>query len=135
MKAVGTFEVSAKFEPPYDNAHGISLARGHFDKQFSGGLRGSSQVEMLGARTQVEGSAGYVALERVQGTLGERSGTFVLQHSATMHDGKSSSSVTVVPNSGTGELRGLQGDMSIELVSGVHRYAFEYELPASPSEH
>ena len=84
---------------------------------------------MLTGMTDVKGSAGYVAIERVTGALGRRSGTFILQHSGTMTRGAQQLSITVVPDSGTGALAGLQGKMSIQIEGGKHSYEFEYSLP------
>ena len=84
---------------------------------------------MLSAMTEVKGSAGYVAMERVTGTLHGRSGSFVLQHSGTMTRGAPQMSVTVVPDSGTGQLAGLAGQMTIKITDGKHFYEFEYTLP------
>ena len=83
---------------------------------------------MLAVRTDVEGSAGYVAMERVTGTLHGRSGAFTLQHSGTMTRGAQQLSVTVVPDSGTEELAGLAGKMTIDIVDGKHFYSFDYTL-------
>ncbi|WP_373046912.1 DUF3224 domain-containing protein [Vulgatibacter sp.] len=128
MNARGTFEIQMKAEPPYDTVDGVALARTSFDKQFAGPLEATSVVHMLSARTPVAGSAGYVAIERVTGTLDGRRGTFVLQHNGVMERGASSLSVTVVPDSGTGELRGLSGSLAIRIEAGQHHYDFEYEL-------
>jgi hypothetical protein len=128
--AAGTFEVTMSPEPPYDVNEGASIGRVSIKKQFSGDLEAASTVEMIGARSEVKGSAGYVAIERVDGSLQGRSGTFVLQHSGTMTRGKGELSVTVVPDSGTGELKGLAGRMTIEIIEGKHLYAFEYTLEA-----
>src|SRR5271165_4091355 len=97
------------------------------DKQFHGDLEGTSKGEMLGAMTEVKGSAGYVAIERVTGTLNGRSGTFVLQHSGTMTRGTQHMTITVVPDSGTGGLAGISGSMTIIIKEGgKHFYEFEY---------
>ncbi|HEY0465877.1 MAG TPA: DUF3224 domain-containing protein [Polyangiaceae bacterium] len=125
--AVGTFEVTMNPEPPYDLNEGASIGRVSIKKQFSGDLQASSTVEMIGARSVlVKGSAGYVAIERVTGTLGGKTGSFVLQHSGTMTRGKGELSVSVVPDSATGELKGLSGRMTIEISDGNHSYAFDY---------
>jgi hypothetical protein len=87
---------------------------------------------MLTAGTPVKGSAGYVAIERVSGTLHGRGGTFILQHSGTMTRGAPHLVVTVVPDSGTGELEGLAGTMTIDIRDGAHSYAFAYSLPTAP---
>ena len=123
--ASGTFEVKLTPQPAGESP----LGRMAIDKRFSGGIEGTSRGEMLAAMTAVEGSAGYVALERVEGTLDGRGGTFVLQHSGTMERGAQRLSIAVVPDSGTGELAGLTGSMSLEIAAGVHSYRFEYALP------
>ena len=105
------------------------LGRMAIDKQYHGDLEAASKGEMLSAMTDVKGSAGYVALERVTGTLGGRSGSFVLQHSGTMKRGEAQLSVTVVPDSATGELAGLAGNLSIQITEGKHSYVFDYTLP------
>ncbi len=128
MIVKGTFELTMHPEPPYDSAQGVTLARVCFDKRFSGALAATSEVNMIGARTPVEGSAGYVAIERVTGTLDGRRGSFVLQHNGVMTRGVATLTVTVVPDSGTDELAGLSGQMEIEIVEGQHYYAFDYQL-------
>ena len=128
MRAHGTFDLTPQFDPPYDVVDGVTLGRARFVKTFAGPLAATSEVHMIGARTPVPASAGYVAIERVTGTLDGRAGTFVLQHSGTMTRGQSALSVTVVPDSGTGALRGLSGRMQIEIVDKQHHYAFDYEL-------
>jgi len=105
------------------------LGRLTIDKQFRGDLTGVSKGQMLSAGTPVKGSAGYVAMELVTGTLAGRSGTFVFQHSGTMSRGAASLSLTVVPDSGSGELTGLAGAMVIDIANGKHSYVFEYALP------
>ncbi|MFO0616825.1 MAG: DUF3224 domain-containing protein [Polyangiaceae bacterium] len=129
MEAKGTFDIEMNAEPPYDLVDGVSLARVRFEKRFAGPLDAKSHVEMLGARTPVATSAGYVAVERVTGALGGRRGTFVLLHRGVMSAAGRDLTVTVVPDSGTGELQGLTGRMEIEVVEGQHRYAFDYALP------
>src|SRR5829696_470490 len=99
------------------------------DKQFHGDLEGASRGQMLSAGTNVGGSAGYVAIEHVTGTLHGREGTFVLQHTGTMARGAPSLSITVVPDSGTGALTGLTGTMAIVMTGGTHGYEFDYALP------
>jgi hypothetical protein len=126
--ATGTFDVKLKPEHE-DKAEGSTLSRLAIDKQFHGDLDATSKGVMLGAMTSVKGSAGYVAVERVSGKLAGRSGSFVLQHSGTMTRGAPQMSVTVVPDSGTGELAGISGKMTIEIKEGKHFYVFEYTLP------
>lgn len=126
--ARGTFEV--KLTPQADGDAGAAgLARMILDKRFHGDLEATSQGQMLSAGTAVQGSAGYVALERVSGSLQGRTGTFVLQHHGLMDRGKPSLTITVVPDSGTGELTGISGTMSIEIANGQHSYDFEHALP------
>jgi predicted flavoprotein YhiN len=128
-RATGTFDVKLVPQPPADSAEATSISRLTIDKQFHGDLAGTSKGEMLAAGTSVKGSAGYVAIEQVRGTLHGRSGSFVLQHSATMTRGAPHLSITVVPDSGTGELAGLTGRMMITIADGKHSYEFEYTLP------
>jgi hypothetical protein len=99
------------------------------DKQFRGNLVGKSQGEMLSAGTSTRGSAGYVAIEQVTGKLNDRSGSFVLQHNATMARGAPYLNIVVVPDSGTEELEGLRGAMHIVIEKGNHSYEFEYDFP------
>jgi uncharacterized protein DUF3224 len=130
--AKGTFEVKLSPLALDDKNADATLARMSIDKQFHGDLEGSSKGEMLSAGTAVKGSAGYVAIERVTGKLGGHSGSFVLQHSATMNRGVPQLSITVVPDSGTGELAGLVGSMKIIIESGKHSYEFEYAVAGKP---
>jgi hypothetical protein len=127
-RARGTFEIQMKADPPYDVQEGVSLGRLSFDKIFTGELQGNSSVQMIAARTPVEGSAAYVAIERVRGSLAGRTGSFVLQHFGTMNRGVSTLTVAVVPDSGTGPLTGLGGTMTIDVVEGKHLYVFDYTL-------
>jgi hypothetical protein len=98
------------------------------DKQFHGDLTATSAGEMLSAMTGVEGSAAYVALERVSGTLGGRRGAFVLQHTGVMTRGVGQLTIAVVPDSGEGELAGLRGQLTIRIDGGAHFYDFAYTL-------
>jgi hypothetical protein len=127
--ASGTFEVKVIPEGASDKPDAV-LSRFSLDKQFRGDLEGTSKGQMLGAGTKVKGSAGYVAIELVTGKLNGKSGSFTLQHSGTMTRGALQLSVTVVPDSGTGELEGLTGKMSINVANGKHSYEFDYTLPA-----
>jgi hypothetical protein len=128
--ASGTFQVKLTPQSPDDKAPGSTLGRFSIDKHFVGDLEATSQGQMLSASSDVEGSAGYVAIERVTGTLHGRRGSFVLQHTGTMSkkDGFQLS-VTVVPDTGSGELLGLAGRMTIRIIDGKHLYEFEYSLP------
>jgi hypothetical protein len=126
--ARGPFEVKLTPQATDSGSEGTPLGRMSLDKQFRGDLEATSKGEMLSAGTPVKGSAGYVAIERVSGTLRGRAGTFVLQHSGTMTRGVPHLTITVVPDSGTGQLTGLAGAMAIQIVDGKHSYEFEYTL-------
>jgi hypothetical protein len=128
--ASGPFDV--KVIPQAPDEAGGGLGRMLLDKQFHGDLEATSKGQMLAAGTAVEGSAGYVAMETVSGTLHGRRGTFVLQHSGTMNRGTPQLTITVVPDSGTGELAGLAGTMTIDIAGGKHSYGFEYTLAETP---
>jgi Protein of unknown function (DUF3224) len=128
VRALGTFEVKLVPQPAGDKPEDGTLGRMSIDKQFHGDLEATSKGEMLTAGTGVKGSAGYVAIEKVGGSLHGRSGAFVLQHSGTMTRGAPQLTITVVPDSGTGELVGLAGKMAINIVNGKHTYDFEYTL-------
>jgi len=123
----GEFTVAlAPIEGYAKGQQGINLGRMSIDKTFKGDLNATSQGEMLSAMTPTQGSAGYVAIEQVIGTLGGKQGSFVLQHFGTMNKGQDSLILKVVPDSGTGELEGLTGSMKIRIEQGVHYYDFEY---------
>jgi hypothetical protein len=130
--ASGTFEVKLVPQPPEDKAEGSTLARMSIDKQFHGDIEATSKGQMLTAGTEVKGSAGYVAIERITGTLQGRTGSFVLQHSGTLTRGAPQQSITVVPDSGTGQLAGLTGKMTINIADGKHSFEFDYTLPEAP---
>ena len=130
--ASGTFDVKLSPLTTSDTTEGSPLARMAIDKQLHGDLEATSKGEMLAAGTAVKGSAGYVAIERVTGTLHGRTGSFVLQHSATMTRNTPELSITVVPDSGTDELVGLAGKMRITITNGKHYYEFEYTLAGAP---
>ena len=132
MNAKGTFDVKVIPQAADDSAGG-PFSRLFLDKQFHGDLEATSKGQMLGAGTAVEGSAGYVALELVSGTLHGRRGTFILQHTGSMTKGVPAMSVVVVPDSGTDQLTGLAGKMTIIIAGGKHSYDFEYRLGGSPS--
>jgi hypothetical protein len=130
-RAAGSFEVTATPQPPYDTADGISLGRMTIRKVFHGPLEATSVVEMLSAMTSVPGSAGYVAIERVVGTLDGLAGSFVLQHTGTMNRGQARLNVSIVPDSGTGALKSIEGTMRIDVVEGKHSYTLDYSLGQS----
>jgi hypothetical protein len=130
-RASGSFEVTMQ---PLRNAEVCTdpmFGRFLLTKKFSGDLEASARGHMLSAGTAVKGSAGYVAIDQVTGTLEGRTGGFVLQHSGSMNRGVPSLSIMVVPDSGTGELAGITGTLSINIVDGKHFYDFLYSFPAS----
>jgi len=131
QNATGPFEVKITPLDPAFKADDNSLGRMSIDKQFHGDLEATSKGEMLTAGTSVKGSAGYVAIERVSGTLNGHTGTFILQHNATMTRGTPMLNIIVVPDSGTGQLERLSGTMSIIIKDGKHSYDFAYTLPSS----
>jgi hypothetical protein len=126
--AIGTFEVKLNPQPPVEGVGDPTIGRLSINKQFSGDLEATSKGEMLAATTDVKGSAGYVAIERVSGALHGRIGSFALQHFGVMTRGTPDLSITVVPDSGTGQLIGLAGKMSITIIEEKHSYDFEYSL-------
>ncbi len=127
QRARGTFEV--KVAPQATDAEGdATLGRMSIDKQFHGDLEGTSKGQMLTAGTAVKGSAGYVAIERVSGTLDGRTGSFVLQHSGMLARGVPQLSIVVVPDSGTNELAGISGSLTITMSDGKHSYDLDYTL-------
>ncbi len=127
-RASGTFEVKLSPQATDEPVEGAPLGRMSIDKQLHGDLEATSKGEMLTAGGSVKGSASYVAIERVSGTLNGRRGTFALQHSGTMTRGEPQLTITVVPDSGTGQLVGLSGRMMIKITDGKHSYDFEYTL-------
>jgi hypothetical protein len=132
MHAEGSFDVKSTLLPADDATTGTSIGRVALDKQFHGDLDAASKGEMLGAGNPATGTAGYVAMEQVTGTLHGKSGSFALEHKGTLEGGKFEPNVTVVPGSGTGELTGIAGDMTITIAAGKHSYSFDYTLPAAP---
>jgi hypothetical protein len=133
LHASGPFEVKIDPQPADEKGGGPAIGRMFLDKQFHGDLDATSKGTMLAAGTGAKGSSGgYVALELVAGSLKGRTGTFVLQHSATMNRGVPQLSITVVPDSATGQLTGLAGKMNITIADGKHSYDFEYTLPETP---
>lgn len=126
----GTFDV--KMTPQGSAIEAAQIARFSLDKTYHGELEGTAAGEMLAVMTGEKGSAGYVAVERVTGTLAGRKGTFALQHSATMNRGTPNLTIVVVPDSGTDGLTGISGTMGIRIEpGGKHFYDFTYALPAA----
>lgn len=129
-RATGTFEVKLN---PQDEGPDAPVGRMSIDKQFNGDLAATSKGQMLMASSStVKNSAGYVAIEKVTGTLNGRHGSFYLQHNATMTRGAGELNIIVIPDSGTDELTGLRGEMNIIIADGKHSYEFDYELGDKP---
>ena len=128
-QASGSFEVKLTPQGQANEFDDSPLSRMAIDKKFQGDLEATSKGQMLSTQTEVEGSAGYVAMEQVTGTLHGRKGTFVLQHTGIMTRGAPQLTITVVPDSGTDQLMNLSGNMSINITDGQHFYEFEYTLP------
>lgn len=124
----GPFDVTLTPQPPQRD-EAANPSRMLMEKRFYGDLDATSKGQMLSVMTPVKGSAGYVAIEEVTGTLNGKRGSFILQHSATMTRGVPQLSVIVIPDSGTAELTGLTGSMTIKIEGGKHSYDFEYSLP------
>jgi len=129
IRAAGTFEVTLTPRENDTPNEGASLGRMTIDKQFHGDLQGTSKGEMLTAMTAVKTSAVYVAVERISGTLHGKTGTFAVHHTGIMNKGDQTLTITVVPDSGTGELAGISGFMTIDVANGKHSYVLEYRLP------
>ncbi len=127
-RATGNFEVELQPLAAEDGTP-VGISRMSIDKRFAGDLTGTGRGEMMTAAGTTAGSAGYVAVERVAGALHGRSGEFLLQHFGTMRRGEGTLTVEVVPDSGTDELQGLVGTMTIDAAAN-HAYVFDYELPS-----
>jgi hypothetical protein len=126
--ASGPFDVKITPQPADGFADGATLGRMTLDKQFHGDLQATSKGQMLTGMSPVKGSAGYVAIELVTGTLHGRAGSFILMHTGAMNRGEPQLTITVVPDSGTGELTGLSGSMTIDAGGGKHSYVLQYAL-------
>jgi len=129
-RVTGTFDV--KLTPQAGDESGAGLGRFTIAKQFHGDLEATSAGQMVSAGVSGKGSAGYVAIERVTGTLSGLRGSFVLQHNGLMTRGVPSLTIVVVPDSGTDELEGLTGKMEIIIAGGKHSYDFEYTIAPAP---
>ncbi|AIF46311.1 DUF3224 domain-containing protein [Dyella japonica] len=130
--AKGTFEVKITPQAPQDGVGDPSVGRMALEKQFQGDMQGQGLGQMLAVGTAVDGSAGYVAMERVTASVHGRQGSFALQHSGTLNRGTAQLSVTIVPDSGADGLAGIAGRLSITIAGGVHAYDLEYTLPDTP---
>lgn len=125
----GSFEISSTPQTPDETTEKIGAMRMTFEKKFSGSLEATGLVSMMGMMNKELASGAYVALELVTGTLEGRAGTFCFQHNSKMARGLPEQSITVVPDSGHGELKGLTGEMTIDIVDGKHFYVFDFEMP------
>ena len=128
-QAKGTFDV--RLVPLAQDPEGTPVGRMSNDKRFHGDLDGTSRGQMLMIGSTVEGSAAYVSIEVVTASLAGRSGSFALQHNGVLRRGAGELAVTVVPDSGTGGLAGIDGRLTIDIQGGVHAYTFAYTLPAA----
>jgi len=127
--AKGTFDVTITPQAHQEGVGDASIGRMTIPKKFSGEFNGTSNGQMLAFRSPVTGSAGYVAMDKVQGVMNGRQGSFVIQHAGTMNRGQSQLSITIVPDSGTDELTGIAGEMLLTIEQGKHHYEFRYTLP------
>ncbi len=127
-RATGPFDVSLKPLPIDSEPGSESLGRMSIEKQFRGDLEGTSKGQMLSGGTAIKNSAAYVAIERVSGSLKGRKGSFILQHTGLMNRGAPSLTITIVPDSGTDQLEGLKGTMTINIEAGKHSYQLDYTL-------
>jgi hypothetical protein len=125
----GRFDVKRSAQPMLELGGGAQAMHVRFDKRFEGALDAASVVHMLAVGTAVEGSAAYVAIERIEGELEGRAGSFLMRHCGTMDRGTPSLDLEVVPDSADAELEGLRGAMHIDIVDGEHFYTLDYTLP------
>lgn len=131
-QATGTFEVKVQPLPEDEKVPGVKVGRLSIDKEWTGDIVGTSKGEMMTGETQVKGSGGYVAIEVMTVAVKGRRGTFTLMHHATMkNEGDFKILISVIPDSGTGDLTGLSGTLTLDLSGGKHAYRFDYTLPAS----
>lgn len=125
----GRFDIRRSPQPPVELGGGAEAMHVRFDKRFEGPLEAASVVHMLAVGTAVDGSAAYVAIERIEGELEGRAGSFLMRHCGTMDRGAPSLDLEVVPDSADAELEGLRGRMQIDIADGEHSYTFDYTLP------
>jgi hypothetical protein len=132
-RASGTFEVKMRPLADGERLDDLTVKRFTFDKQLAGGFAGTSRGEMMATSAGGQGSGAYVAVERLTGVLEGRRGSFTVVHRGTMREGGSFDlAITVVPDSGSGQLAGLAGSMTITIAGGAHSYELEYTLPPLP---
>ena len=126
--ARGPMDVDIQPEPPFLDESGVTLSRNAVSKTFHGDMAGTSEAQMIAAFTATPGSAGYVAIEHFTGSVEGKSGSFVLQHSGVMNRGDAQLTVTIVPDSGSGDLTGISGTLEIDNADGKHSYVLNYDL-------
>lgn len=112
-RAVAKTTVHSSEAKPYDQTASPALMELHLSETFSGDINGESTVRALQV-VRDDKSASMVSVQRFSGKLGGRQGTFVLQGSETIENGKMKAKWFVVPRSGTGELSGLRGEGGFE---------------------
>ena len=128
QQAKGEFEVKRIPQDELDIGGGATVGHSRFDKRFHGPLDATSVVHMLAVMAATPGSGAYVAMERIDGTLDGRKGSFFAQHNGIMDRGKPSLELTVVPDTGTDALTGLYGRIAIDILDGAHFYTFDYDF-------
>jgi hypothetical protein len=129
MKQIkGKFEVKSMPLELDSLSKELGLMKMKFEKNFEGELRAISTVSMIGTFSKEINSGGYVAIERIEGELGSKKGSFYLQHSSSMSRGVPTQSISVIPDSGTDQLKGISGNMTIDIIEGQHFYTFNYYL-------
>lgn len=126
--ARGPMDVNIEAEPPFMEQDGLKLNRHVVRKEFSGDMVGASEAQMIAAVTATPGSAGYVAIEHFTGSVGGKTGSFVLQHSGVLNRGDARLEVTIVPDSGAGGLTGISGALEIHNDEGRHSYVLHYKI-------
>lgn len=134
QRAGGPFEITIIPAGPPEKEGRTATARMELEKRYTGALDASGKGSMLTAVSNTQGSAAYVAIERVSGTLAGRKGSFVLQHAGTMRGGSSQATITIVPDSGTEELSGISGSLALSVVDGKHAYLLDYVLAPVPEQ-
>lgn len=124
----GCFEIESSQLPVDEATQTVGAMRMAFKKRFTGALEATSVVSMMGIMNREIGSGAYVALERIIGNLEGRKGSFSLQHGSSMTRGIAVQKISVVPDTGTEELKNLAGEMIIDIIDGQHFYTFSYEF-------
>jgi Protein of unknown function (DUF3224) len=132
VHARGTFEVQLAPQPADAYSDATTMGRMTMDKQFSGDIVATSKGQMLTGMGNIKGSAAYVAMERVTGTVNGKRGSFVLHHTGVMANGAQSLAIVIAPDSGTDELAGIAGTLTLVIEGKVHNYDLAYTLPAAP---